>query len=398
MISIRKRPRLAALFAVALYLFAGLTVTDVHSVEFEAERPGRCPTAMRLGGVTHDPDGPASREAAKREASAQATPAAFTVFQGNLWMLPSRPLLMPYLLSTDRRERLERLVRTIRACGPDVVLLQEVFERSVVEVMVRHFPDYRVVTSDETDFAGTVNASGLVTLTRLPVTAVRFHPFDRLPGGSKTIEVIARKGVLEVEVAGPDFAGTLLNLHLYAPRHDGERAVARDQLNQALAVARDAERRGRQVLLAGDFNLAPHEMTSGLPDGWALSEHGPTYDPMANPYTVQGSNDTPGNHRDRRLGRGVRTIDFLAVAPSAGITVRSRVMDSLLLSDHHFLLHTVVPDRPTMAGAGPPGRPGGVEADGLWSGERAGEAAFEPSAARNAEEEAGHDEAAGAST
>lgn len=351
MISIRKRPRLAALFVVALYVFAGLTVTDVQSVEFDAEGPGRCPAQMTVDGAVRAPDGTVPVEDAAGEASAPAAISAFTVLQGNLWMLPNRPLLMPYGFSTDRRERLGRLVRAIRACRPAVVLLQEVFERSMVEVLMRHFPDYRVATSGETDFTGMVNASGLVTLTRLPVTAVRFHPFDRLPGGSKAIEAIARKGILEVEVADRDFEGTLLNLHLYAPRHDGEREIARGQLERAVMVARDAEGRGRRVLLAGDFNLGRDELAASLPAEWTLSEHGPTYDPVANPYTVEGANDTPGNHRDRRLGRGVRTIDFLATPSTAGIRLRSRVVDSLLLSDHHFLHHTVVPDGRTMAGA-----------------------------------------------
>jgi hypothetical protein len=97
------------------------------------------------------------------------------------------------------------------------------------------------------------------------------------------------------------------------------------------------------VLVGGDFNIVRDELAARLPVGWAMSQHGPTYDPSRNPYTVQGANDTEGNRQNRRLGQGTKAIDFLLSAPAAGVRVSSRVLDTLVVSDHQFLQHVVWP-------------------------------------------------------
>lgn len=325
MAMIRRRPRALAALGLVLYLLVGLTTSDLQSVEVDPGTAGACPA------VPPEPDRP----------EAGGSP-AFTVLQGNLWMLPARPLLLPYAFSADRGERLERFLATVHACRPEVVLLQEVFETSLVELLARQLPGYRVVSSGATDVTGTLNASGLVTLTRLPVRSRRFHGFGPLPSGAKPIEMLAQKGLLAVEVVSPRFDGVLLNLHLYASRDPTEAEVTRAQLREVVAYVR-REAGDRPVLVGGDFNLPQEELARLLPPGWTVSSHGPTYDPARNPYTVRGSNNTPGNHRDRREGRGARAIDFLLTPEGTAARVRSTVLDTLLLSDHQFLHHTVYP-------------------------------------------------------
>jgi len=346
MATIRKRPRMYGALGVLLYLLIGFTTSDLQSLEISETGLARCPASLGTAG-----NAPVQKTDRGRDRSGKlgsdgrigpmTTGEAFTVLQGNLWMLPARPLLLPYAFSTDRGDRLERLVRTVQACRPSVVLLQEVFETSMVELLARHLPEYRVMASGATDLTGTLNASGLVTLSRLPVRHHAFHPFGPLPPGAKAIEELAQKGFLSVELEGPDFRGTLLNLHLYASRDPDEAGVTHGQLDQVVAFVEAEAAAGRTVLVGGDFNVPEAELADLLPDGWTLSVHGPTYDPGLNPYTVRGSNNTPGNHRDRRERMGARTIDFLVTPAGTPARVRSEVLDTLLLSDHQFLHHTV---------------------------------------------------------
>ncbi len=321
--AIRRRPRMYGAVGILVYLLVGFTTSDLQSLEVRPADAVRCPLPASEDGIG-------------------AVERPLTVLQGNSWMLPSRPLLLPRAFSVDREERLERLVETIRACRPTVVLLQEVFETSMVRLLGEYLSDYEVVVSEATDITGTFNASGLVTLSRLPVVDRTFGEFGSLPPGSSTIEALARKGWLAVRVESPVYSGVLLNLHLYASRDAGEVAITERQLAEVLAWVED---RGLDeagdLLVGGDFNLPAERLRELLPRGWGVSAHGPTFEPGRNPYTVQGSNDTPAKHRDLRAGVS-RTIDFMLTPAGSPANVRSIVLDSLLLSDHHFLHHTVV--------------------------------------------------------
>ena len=306
-----------------VYLLVGFTTSDLQPLELRAADLVHCP-------VTGEPD------------TAPGSPQGFTVLQGNACMLPARPLLLPRAFSIDRRERLERLVETVRACRPTVVMLQEIFETTMVRRLAEHLPEYRVIVSEASDITGTFNASGLVTLSRLPVAERTFRDFGPLPAGSSTIEALARKGFLAVRIDPPEFSGTLLNLHLYASRDEGEVSITERQLGEVVRWVEDrVGHADDELLLVGDFNLPEARLRDLLPAGWRISRHGPTFEPQRNPYTVQGSTDTRETHRERQLGV-VRTIDFLVTPPGSPSRVRSEVLDTLRLSDHHFLHHTLV--------------------------------------------------------
>ena len=311
---VRERPMLCAGCVLALYLMMGLRVGSIRSLDLPEEPDVACP-------VVEDGLEP-----------------ALTVLQGNMWMLPARPLLVPFTPSTDRKARLERLVSVIGTCRPAVVILQEVFEQSMASLIAEHLPEYRALTSERSDFTGTLNASGLVTLTRLPVQDVRFHSFGALPRGSRIFEMMARKGVLAVDVETDGLPTTILNVHLYGARVPASSSETRSrQLAEVLGLARELEAQGRRVLVGGDFNIRREELASALPGGWAMSDHGPTYDPGRNPYTGLGA-----NRRFNTDDGAARTIDFLLSAPNAGVTVSSEILHSLVVSDHELLHHVVL--------------------------------------------------------
>ena len=314
MIRVRERPRLVSAVGLGVYLLLGFTTPAIRPGTAVAQTVERCP-APAFAAV------PAGER--------------MTILQGNAWMLPSRPLLLPFQFSTDGRERAERLVQVVRSCRPGIVLLEEVFEGAIVDLLERSLPEYRVFTSGGTDFTGTVNASGLVTLSRLPVERVVFQPFAALPADAQAIEKLGRKGFLAVEVDAPGFSGVVVNLHLYAHRQAAEVPITRRQLAEVVAFARAQEATGRGVLLGGDFNLDRADLEAGLPDGWTASLHGATYDAGANPFASAGWNRGAASSR-------VRTIDFLVNSSPAATTVRSAVLDRVPLSDHWFLEHEVV--------------------------------------------------------
>jgi len=327
---VRHRPRLCSVCVVFLYIAAGFSCGGIGALEVPLSPTEAC-VALPV------PDAPS-------EVSGEGT--TFSVLQGNLWMLPVRRLLVPYDFSTDREARLERFIQAVRSCEPEVILLQEVFERSVVSKLEAHLPGYTVLTSGATDFTGTFNASGLVTLTRLPAGNLRYREFSSLPPGSRPYELMARKGVLAADVEVDGVVTTILNVHLYGSSFPESAVRTRlNQLAEVLAFVRGLEAADRRVLVGGDFNIARDDLASTLPEGWQVSEHGPTYDPSRNHYTVQGANDTAANREDRRLGRGAKTIDMLLGAPLSGLELVSTVVDSLLVSDHQLVYHLV-----TMAG------------------------------------------------
>ena len=316
-------PRVLLLtFGIAGYVLTALTFTDLDAVEVSAEAPWSCPEPLR------------------RQGDGNAGP-GLTLLQGNLWMLPGRPLLLPYDFSTDRELRLERLVLLVRTCEPAVVALQEVFDVSVLEALTEALPGYRAHASGITEAIGSVNRSGLVTLTRVPAHPRAFRGFRGLPGDAKLIERLGKKGFLVTDVSVPGHHVTIVNTHLYASRDSTEAGIAMAQLEEILDFVAAERTDGRTVLLAGDFNLERPDLSALTGDGWTLSSHGPTYDPALNPYTVQGANDTAGNHRLRATGSGRRTIDFAAARLAPDEWLASEVLGQPLLSDHQFLAHAL---------------------------------------------------------
>lgn len=312
-----RRPRLASCGAVLLYLVVALGFTPfggAHRVEAAAS----CPAEL-LG----------------------ADEGTLTVLQGNLWMLPYRPLLIPRSFATDRRSRMERFVALVGACRPDVIALQEVFESSVVRSLDRALPDYRVHTSGARDALGSVNRSGLVTLTRVPARAGSHHPFGALPAEARLIERLGRKGFLVTEVAARGIHLTLVNTHLFSAQSAAEEVWSFAQLAELEAFVRGARDEGRTVAVVGDFNLEPAQIAPRLGAQWRISDTGPTYDPVLNPYTGQGANHAEAHADPRVAASGRRTIDLLALSSPLDVELHSGVLERPFLSDHQFVAHRI---------------------------------------------------------
>ncbi|MDR3671115.1 MAG: endonuclease/exonuclease/phosphatase family protein [Holophaga sp.] len=171
-------------------------------------------------------------------------PARLHIYTQNVFGLPF----------TRRARRFQALCQRIRELAPDVVFLQE----ALFAGDEKHFriEGYHAACVPN----GLFNRGGLLILSRVPLTRVRFHPF-RAQGAWHNLQLSDRllgKGWLEAEAA--DWGITLVNTHLVSTYQESRRFVhdleQRAQLEQVLRVV---ARLGPSVL-AGDFNF-----TEGTP-------------------------------------------------------------------------------------------------------------------------------------
>jgi endonuclease/exonuclease/phosphatase family metal-dependent hydrolase len=172
---------------------------------------------------------------------------------------------------TGRARRFRALSQLIRDLAPDVVFLQEVLFAG----------DERFFQLDGYHAAwlpnGLFNCGGLLTLCRVPLTRIRFHPF-RAQGAWHNLQLSDRflgKGWLEAEAS--EWGITLVNTHLVSTYqesdgfvHDTEQEAQLDQ------VLRRVAHLGPSVL-AGDFNFTEgtpyHQMATARVEDVAKGLH-----------------------------------------------------------------------------------------------------------------------------
>ncbi|TDD76627.1 metal-dependent hydrolase [Actinomadura darangshiensis] len=155
---------------------------------------------------------------------------------------------------------------------------------------------------------------GDALLTDLPVTSVRNTPLVK--GGPTGAQAL----VVGLRWRGRDL--TVIATHTQPPADWKDLG----QAEQLAALARDAGRDGRQVVLAGDLNLEPGSrpwhtlLGGGLTDALAQSRPFPTF------------NDKP---------KPVQQIDHILVTP--GLTGRDAVSVAVPYSDHRPIAVTLLP-------------------------------------------------------
>ncbi len=155
---------------------------------------------------------------------------------------------------TLRSRRFRALCEQIRELGPDVAFLQEVlFAEDARRFRIEGYHAAFVPN-------GPFNRGGLLTLSRVPLSRVRFRPF-RAQGAWHNLQLSDRllgKGWLEAEAR--DWGMTLVNTHLVSTYQESRGFVLDlEQGSQLAQVLGEVARRG-PLVLAGDFNF-----TEGTP-------------------------------------------------------------------------------------------------------------------------------------
>ena len=162
------------------------------------------------------------------------------------------------LAGSDLTRRYHAIAAAFEESAEDVVCLQEVLTYYHLRLLVRRMPSFRHA-GFRPSLVGP--AGGVVTLSRLPVAATRYHRFplaDRHGGPGRRARLTAPlKGILVVCLADPDLR--VVNIHPVA-NTDGDWSVSnrfyRMQQGQLAAVASVVRRADGPAVICGDFNIA----------------------------------------------------------------------------------------------------------------------------------------------
>ena len=182
--------------------------------------------------------------------------------------------------TTDARK--ERLAQVVRALDADILCLQEVENRFLLEEWVKEFlPDagYQVVLLEGNDSRG-IDVALLSRIQVGEVATFRHLRFTDAAGKEQRF----RRDLLRVSL-GPPFSGDIYVVHLKSQHGDEKADLVREAEARAIAeilsTAR-GRRPGLRAMVAGDFNEVPEKETlkvlldSGLIDACAASD-GVTY-------------------------------------------------------------------------------------------------------------------------
>ncbi len=176
----------------------------------------------------------------------KAVPFVAARIPGRLHIYTQNAFGLPF---TRRARRFRALADKISELAPDVAFLQEVLFSGDEQCF--RIDGYHAAWIPN----GLFNRGGLLTLCRVPLTRVRFHPY-RAQGAWHNFQLSDRllgKGWLEAEA--PDWGLTLVNTHLVSTYQESRRFVHDlEQLAQLKQVLRGLARLGPSVL-AGDFNF-----------------------------------------------------------------------------------------------------------------------------------------------
>lgn len=253
----------------------------------------------------------------------------------NLGLLAWGPLWAPFCAHGP--ERLAAAPARLRACGADVVALQEVYSARHRRFIAGALRDlYPYAAAPETDEL--LLGSGLMLLSRHPIVGQSFTALPRRPGMAAKL---SRPGCLRVLIDLPG-AGPVPVVNTHLPAFAGDRQRQREAAH-LLGIGEDA-------ILLGDFNCSPavdadvyrRILCAGYRDAFTEAQVGepPTWD-AANPL------NRIGPHRgapSQRIDHVFLPQRFRAVTARICLTEPAVVTagGAVPLSDHYGLMVRVL--------------------------------------------------------
>lgn len=180
----------------------------------------------------------------------------------NVWALPG-------IFCEDVDRRMDAIGERLQSLPLDVIGFQEAWTSDARETLIEagRRAGFRHAAHETESLGG----SGLVTLSRLPIEAVRFEQFSIRghPDKPSTGEYLSGKGFLSADLATPDGLLTVVNTHLHARYarlvSHGFRAHRTAQLIQ---LASRLSRATGPLIVLGDFNFEEgqpeHEIFTGI--------------------------------------------------------------------------------------------------------------------------------------
>lgn len=194
-------------------------------------------------------------------------------------------------------ERLRAIPNAISGLNPDIVLLQEVYQKEHVERIIREL-EYPYIVRTRMHFP---MQSGLLLLSRHRVSHGRFVPFRSRLAEDRIVD----KGFIVASIATHLGDITIVNLHVTAggrlpPDHPKVERVRSVQLREAMDALEALSTDQALRVLAGDFNAGAEAsavnirevLDRGYRDTFVpRSPFGFTWDPK-NPLNAQGPHAT----------------------------------------------------------------------------------------------------------
>lgn len=219
---------------------------------------------------------------------------------------------LPWPFSVRRVARLRMLADLVHRERLDIVACQEVWLRQDIRRLRRWLPEYHLCDQRPRLF----NRSGLIFLTRLPLTCGLFLPYD-MP--LINWEFPSKKGILRAQVVAEGRSIQIINTHvLYTPNATQTR-LQKHQLDQLIDVLDN-----RPTILFGDFNREYDAMH--LPEHFSIiSESEKPSISMTNRYAKMRLN---------RIGMSDRLPDYIFANFSLRL-VRSYFITEPIMSDHY---------------------------------------------------------------
>ena len=229
------------------------------------------------------------------------------------------------LIHTGRRRPM--LLAALAAADADVIALQEV-EPALVKMLLAEPWVRREWTLGADPRSADVPDSGLLLLSRLPVSEAGWHPLGRF------------KAVTAVVVETATGPVVVADTHLSSD-HSTDGAALRDE--QLAQVADGLSGLSTPVVVVGDFNDDTDAPATrlGLTDAWTHVHGGgdrtPTFDPAANPLAAVSSLSGEAKRLDRVLVRGWQAVEarLVGAAPDD---------EGLFVSDHYGVSAVLEPE------------------------------------------------------
>ncbi|CAK9045799.1 unnamed protein product [Durusdinium trenchii] len=200
-------------------------------------------------------------------------------------------------VKTHMEVRMAHMFQELERAQADILLLQEVTPSFVQTILAQHWVrDHYWSSCGDIDTAS-VNPSGQLTLSRLPMRSVVCARISQ----HKTV-ILA---TMSLSFRSKEVAVVIANLHLTADLNDasGTRRNHRvEQLQTCEALINDRLQPGDLGLIAGDFNDSAPAISSNFIDVWDRDE-GYTFDPRVNTVAQHVVAAVGGCKDPRRIDR-----------------------------------------------------------------------------------------------
>ncbi|RJQ17058.1 hypothetical protein C4573_03300 [Candidatus Woesearchaeota archaeon] len=235
--------------------------------------------------------------------------------------------LMPMHLSSQNKKRLKKILDLIHALEPEVITLQEVWPKSSLKKLKKMMQGYTVIANPNKLF----NASGLVTLSKLPVLSNKLHIFKPTKH-YKLYERLVKKGFMVTKVDYDGKQVDIVNTHLHQSDPGSKNIYKQVTKQQFTAIERHCFIVPRPLLVLGDFNMHYDELKK-------VNHYLKL--PNAKPITTVAQKNKLANKRLNKTRIPARQLDYVMYHENGKhMNVAMKVFD-LEVSDHYPLLCTV---------------------------------------------------------